>query len=123
MSIHLRHLELLTEVLTTSRLYWIGLYKDKWKSFFKVDLSPAFVYCAKCMLGESEHTHITGRVAQILTGANERTYSTVATLLFQFAYLVLSVFSAVLPDFVSIYLLLTSPSWCLHYAWSLLRRF
>lgn len=34
------------------------------------------------MLGESEHTHITGRVAQILTGANERTYSPVATVFF-----------------------------------------
>ena len=92
LSIHLRHLELLTEVLTMSRLYWIGLYEDKWKSFIKVDLSPAFVYCAKCMLGESEHTQITGHVAQILTRTNERTYSPVATVLFQFAHLVLSAF-------------------------------
>ena len=75
------------------------------------------------MLGESEHPHITGRVAQILKGTNERTYSPVATVLFQLAHLVLSVFSAILPDFVSIYLLLPSPSWSLHHAWSLLRRF
>ena len=52
-----------------SRLYWIGLYEgsNKWKSFFQVDLSPAFVYCAKCMLAESEHTYITGRVTLVLT--------------------------------------------------------
>ena len=53
----------------TSRLYWIGLYEDsnEWKSFFQVDLAPAFDYCAKRMLGECEHTYITGCVALVLT--------------------------------------------------------
>ena len=69
MSIHLRQLGVLTEVPTISRLYWIGLYErsNKWKSFFQVDLSPALVYCAKCMLAESEHTYITGHVMLVLT--------------------------------------------------------
>jgi hypothetical protein len=43
-------LEVLTEVPTASRLYWIGLYEDsnKWKWFFQVDFAPAIGYCVKC---------------------------------------------------------------------------
>ena len=64
----------------TLRLYWVGLYEDsnKWESFFQVDLSPAFIYCAKRMLGESEHTYITGCVALVLM--NELTVLSMFTL-------------------------------------------
>lgn len=98
----------------TALLYWIGLYEEsnKWKSFFQVDLSPALVYCAKRMLGESEHTYITGSVL---------TYSPVAAVLLRLS-LVLAVFSAGLHVFVSIYPLLPCPSWFWRHARSLLRR-
>ena len=90
MSIHLRQLVVLTEVPMTSRLYWIRLYEgsNKWKSFFQVDPSPAIVYCAR-MLGESEHTYITGHVA---LSTRELT---VLSILFTFDSLVL--FSLLLP--------------------------
>lgn len=73
-------------------LYWISLYEslNKWESFFQADLSPAFVYCAKCMLAESKHTYITGHVTLVLT--NE---FTVLSILFTFDRLIL--FSLLLP--------------------------
>ena len=52
--------EVLTEVPTASRLYWIGLYEDsnKWKWFFQVDLAPAIGYCVKRGVAVCKRTYI-----------------------------------------------------------------
>jgi hypothetical protein len=50
----------LSDVWTTLRLYWIGLYEaqdsKKWGWFFQVDLAPTIGYCTKCVVGEGKHT-------------------------------------------------------------------
>ena len=52
-------LAVLTDVPTTLRLYWFGLYEDsiKWKWLFQVDLAPAIGYCAKRAVAECKHTY------------------------------------------------------------------
>jgi len=55
LSLHLLRIKVFTEVSTTSRLYWIGLYEErdsyKWRWFFKVDLSPAIGHYTKRVVG------------------------------------------------------------------------
>ena len=50
--------EVLNEVPTTSRLYWISLYEDSTKSkwFFQVDLAPAIGYVPMRATGKCKHT-------------------------------------------------------------------
>ena len=47
----------LTEVLTTSRLYWVGQYEGvkRLEWFFKFDLARPILNCAKRIIGESKH--------------------------------------------------------------------
>ena len=48
-----------SDIWTTSRLYWIGLYESdskKWKWFLHVDLAPIIGCYAKRLVGEGKHT-------------------------------------------------------------------
>ena len=53
-------LEVLTEVPTMSKLYWIGLYEgsNKCNWFFKVDYAPATGYFAMRVAGAGKNTYI-----------------------------------------------------------------
>ena len=79
LSIYTRRPAALTEVRTTSRLYWIGQYEalsKKWEWFFQFDLAPAIGYSTKRVVGEGEHTHnLSSRVAPALglTRTNDHT--------------------------------------------------
>ena len=75
--IHPRRPEVLAEVSTTPRLYWVGQYEErharKWEWFFQVDLAPGIVYCIKRFIGGGEHTLTFLAVALVLTWINEHT--------------------------------------------------
>ena len=52
-------LEVLTEVPTAPRLFWIGLYEDsnKLKWFFQVDFAPTIGYFAMRVVWEGKHIY------------------------------------------------------------------
>ena len=60
MSIPYISLEVYTEVPTTPRLYWFGLYDERdantWKRFYQVDYAPSIGYFAKCVVGSGKRT-------------------------------------------------------------------
>ena len=50
-----------SDIRTTSRLSWIGLYEaqdsKKWEWFLQADLAPTIGCYAKRVIGEGKHTH------------------------------------------------------------------